>query len=338
MHPLISIITVNYNELEVTCELLNSIRESGYPNIETYVVDNASKINAIPHINEHYPEVKTIRSEVNLGFAGGNNLAVKECKGDYVFFINNDAELTEGALEKLVAAFEKVPRLGVVSPKICFFKVVSSGNDGSGATTNDGLASSEMSGDIIQYVGTTPVHPLTARNSTFGTMDVDIGQYTEFKPTAYAHGAAMMVSREAMEKAGLMWEHFFLYYEELDWCARIRRAGFEIYVEPNAKIYHKESLATGKISALKTYYVTRNRILFMRRNHSAWQIAAFTLFLTFFTIPKNVLVYLLKRDFKELRAFAKAIWWNILDVFSIENGKLDPIPSPFRKTARAALI
>ena len=135
-----------------------------------------------------------------------------------------------------------------------------------------------------------------------------------------------------------MWEHFFLYYEELDWCARIRRAGFEIYVEPNAKIYHKESLATGKISSLKTYYITRNRILFMRRNHSGWRIAAFTLFLIFFTIPKNVIAYLLKRDFNELHAFGKAIWWNILDILSIENGELDPIPSPFKKPATAALV
>lgn len=320
MRPEISIITVNYNELEVTCELLNSIRKytPAGMQVETWVVDNASKENSVPYINEHFPEVKTIRSEENLGFAGGNNLAVRQAKGDYLFFINNDAELTEGALEKLREAFETVPQLGVVSPKICFFKAVSGGQQ------------EEEDADIIQYLGTTPVHPLTARNRTFGAMEKDKGQYTKLRATAYAHGAAMMVKREAIEKAGLMWEHFFLYYEELDWCARIRKAGFEVYVEPNAKIYHKESLATGKISALKTYYITRNRILFMRRNYSGWQIAAFTLFLTFFTIPKNVLLYLLKRDFANLKGFLKAIWWNILDVFSLDNYRLDPIPSPFK--------
>lgn len=320
MQPLISIITVNYNELEVTLELLKSIENCGYPNIETWVVDNASKVNSIPHINKHYPKVKTIRSEVNLGFAGGNNLAVQKATGDYLFFINNDAELTKGALEKLIAAFEKVPQLGVVSPKICFFNAVSS-------TQNEDQVNTD---DIIQYVGTSPVHHLTARNSTFGAGETDKGQYTSFEPTAYAHGAAMIVKREVIEKVGMMWEHFFLYYEELDWCARIRQAGYEIYVEPNAKIYHKESLATGKISALKMYYITRNRILFMRRNHSGWQLAAFTLFLLFFTIPKNILTLLLKRDFANLKGFLKAIWWNVLDIISLENGNLDPIPSPFK--------
>ena len=336
-YPKISIITVNYNEPEVTYELLNSIRDCGYPNLETWVVDNASKENPVPYINQHYPEVKTIRSEVNLGFAGGNNLAVRRCTGDFIFFINNDAELTRGALEKLVTAFERVPQLGAVSPKICFFKVVSSGFDGSGTQTDQSLSSAEKSADIIQYVGSTPVHPLTARNSTLGAKEPDTGQYTELKPTAYAHGAAMMVSRAASEKAGLMWEHFFLYYEELDWCARIRRAGFEIYVEPNAKIYHKESLATGKISALKTYYLTRNRILFMRRNYSPAQTAIFILFFSLFTVPKSVLLYLRRRDLKEMRAFGRAIWWNVLDIFSVENDTLDPIPSPFKSKNNHAL-
>ena len=336
--PRISIITVNYNEPEVTYELLNSIRRSNYPNIETWVVDNASREDITPYINVHYPEVKTIRSETNLGFAGGNNLAVKKCTGDYIFFINNDAELTEGALETLVAAFEKVPRLGMVSPKICFFRAVSSHQNEDAQNVADRMKEEAQAPDIIQYAGTTRVHPLTARNSTFGTLDADIGQFNKLQPTAYAHGAAMMVSREALEKVGTLWEHFFLYYEELDWCARIRKAGFEIYVEPNAKIYHKESLATGKISALKTYYITRNRILFMRRNHNFWQLAAFTLFLTFVTIPKNVIKYLLQGDTKELRAFGKAVWWNVLDVFSLENGALDPIPSPFKDNLQTAAL
>lgn len=327
MYPLISIISVNYNELGVTCEFLDSIKKCRYPNIEVWVVDNASKENSIPYINEHYPEVKTIRSEVNLGFAGGNNLAVERCKGDYLFFINNDAELTEGAIEKLIKAFDTVPQLGVVSPKICFYKAVPSGKQVVKSSADNAKIDAGQTADIIQYVGTTPIHSLTARNSTLGTGEIDNGQYTELKSTAYAHGAAMMVSRAVIDKVGPMWEDFFLYYEELDWCARIKRGGFDIYIEPNAKIYHKESFTTGKLNALKTYYLTRNRILFMRRNQSILQLTAFTLFLLFFTLPKNILMYLVKRDFMHLKAFLKAIWWNILDVFSIDNTSLDPIPS-----------
>ena len=196
---------------------------------------------------------------------------------------------------------EAHPRNGVVSPKICFYKAEPSGKQ-----------SHEKSADldIIQYVGTTLVHPLTARNSTLGENEPDQGQYTERKPTAYAHGAAMMMKREVVDKVGEWPELFFLYYEELDWCAHIRRADYEILVEPNAKIYHKESYTTGQLNALKTYYINRNRILFMRRNHGAFQLLAFTLFLVFFTIPKNTLLYLLRGEFAHLRAFYKAIWWN----------------------------
>ena len=294
--PLISIITVNYNGLSLTVELLNSIRNLSYKNLEVFVVDNASKESPQQYLMEHFPEVKCICSDANLGFAGGNNLAARQAKGDFIFYINNDAEITEGCLEKLVSLFEKRPKLGIVSPLICYFK-----------------ESKGASNDLIQYAGMTQMNALTARNSTIGEKTRDIGQYADAKPTAYAHGAAMMVSRKAAEKVGLMFEDFFLYYEELDWCERIRKAGFEIFVEPSARIYHKESATVGASSTLKTYYINRNRIYFMRRNFGGLSFLAFLLFLTFVAIPKNLLGFLLRGSFDHAKVFIKAIFWNIKD-------------------------
>ena len=270
MQPLISIITVNYNALDVTCEMIESIRRNSYPKVEIIVVDNASEENPGGYLQKHYPDVKFIRSEKNLGFAGGNNLGIRASTGDFLFFLNNDAELTNGALETLLEVFVKFPRAGIASPKICYY-----------------IAKPGSGPDMIQYVGTTHVHPLTARNSTIGEMELDEGQYTELKETAYAHGAAMMVPRKVLEEAGPMPEDFFLYYEELDWCERIRRSGYKVYVEPNAKIYHKESYSVNKISTLKTYYLNRNRIFFMKRNRSKIQMMGFWLFLLLFTVPKT---------------------------------------------------
>lgn len=291
---MISIITVNYNQLELTCALLDSIRKLSYSDHEVIVVDNASKQNPQKYLAEHYPEVKFIRSETNLGFSGGNNLGIRASKGDYIFYINNDAELTEGCLETLLALFDRIPDLGIVSPKLCYYP----------SEENDFQ-------DIIQYVGTTPVNNFTARNETIGAKELDKNQYTKAQPTAYAHGAAMLIPRSVIEKVGLMDEGFFLYYEELDWCDQIRRAGYEIYVEPNALVYHKESVTVGKANPLKTYYINRNRIRFMRRNKTLGQVAIFTLFLLFFTIPKNVLMHVVKGEWTHVKAFLKAIWWNI---------------------------
>ncbi|MGB0930171.1 MAG: glycosyltransferase family 2 protein [Chitinophagales bacterium] len=286
--PLVSIITINYNQTQATYELLQSIKEISYSNFEVIVVDNASKENPKPLINALFPEVTVILSDKNLGFAGGNNLGVAAAKGDYLFFVNNDTELTKTVIEQLLAMFDKVPKLGMVSPKICYYDEP----------------------NRIQYVGFTRMNPYTARNTTIGEHELDEGQYSKPVPTPYAHGAAMMVKREVTEKVGLMAENFFLYYEELDWCERIRKGGYEIYVEPNALIYHKESLSVGKLSALKTYYITRNRILFMRRHASNLQWLAFVLFLAFVTIPKNLLSYTVNRDFKHIKAFVKGIVWN----------------------------
>lgn len=313
--PLVSIITVNYNELGVTCELLDSIRRIKYPNIETIVVDNASKQNPEKYLTQHYPEVQVIVSEENLGFAGGNNLGVKVCKGEYLFFVNSDAELTEGAIETLLALFGEIPKLGMVSPLLCYY--------------ND---KPKEQADIIQYVGSTPVHPMTARNKTLGELEEDRGQYQTARPTAYVHGAAMMVPRHVIEEAGMMSEKFFLYYEELDWTEKVRRAGYDIYVEPRAKIYHKESISVGKMSTLKTYYINRNRILFMRRNKTAKDLFAFVLFLIFATIPKNALVFILKGQFDHLNAFLKGIWWNVQH----RNSNIKPSP-PSKKSISTSL-
>ena len=299
---MVSIITVNYNQLAFTCELLNSIRRNSYKDVEVFVVDNASYESPISFLSSNYPEVKVIVSPQNLGFAGGNNLAVAQAKGDYLFFINNDAEMTDGCLEKLIALFQQNSKLGIVSPLLCYF--------------ND---SPTDNADLIQYAGATLIHPLTGRNRITGEKEIDKRQYCLAIPTGYAHGAAMMVSREVIQKVGPMSNDFFLYYEELDWCARIRRSGFEVFIEPNAKIYHKESVSVGTESPLKTYYINRNRIYFMRRNEKPINLALFSIFLTCIAIPKNTVTFLWKGKFEHLKVFYKAIFWNLKDTFMQNN-------------------
>ena len=133
------------------------------------------------------------------------------------------------------------------------------------------------------------------RNHAIGFGEDDHGQYDTPHPTPYAHGAAMMVKREVIDKAGLMPECYFLYYEELDWSMMIRRAGYDIWYEPACTIYHKESQTTGQASALRTYYVTRNRLLFVRRNNRSHTRYVTYLYLIIVVAGKDQLKHLLQR-------------------------------------------
>ena len=238
----LSIITINYNGLKDTCELIDSIPFNN--DLEVIVVDNASEKDEASLISAKYPQVKVIRSSQNLGFAGGNNLGIKAAQGKYLFFINNDTIFKEFNVQALIDRLESSPKIAVVCPKIRF----SWGNH------------------PIQFAGYTPLSKITVRNQAIGFGEEDHGQYDTPHLTPYAHGAAMLVKREALEKVGLMPECYFLYYEELDWSMMFTRAGFEIWYDPACTVYHKESQATGQNSPLRTYYIVRNRLLLVKRN------------------------------------------------------------------------
>lgn len=133
----------------------------------------------------------------------------------------------------------------------------------------------------------------TCRNECIGQFETDHGQFSNVSAeTGYVHGAAMMIRRSALKAAGNMAENFFLYYEEMDWCEQIKRSGFKIWINTNALIYHKESLSVGKNSAIKEFFMNRNRILFTRRNATAGQKLFFWFYFICFVTPRNVIKYL----------------------------------------------
>ena len=290
--PFISIIILNFNQIEVTCQFLESCKNLTYPNFEIVLVDNASRENPEKIIKNKYPNVLFIRSTKNLGFTGGNNLGLRSAKGDFYFIVNNDTEVTPDLIEKLLQPFDLDPKIGMVSPKIKYFE----------------------NSDIIQYAGYTPINPYTGRNRAIGMHQKDGNLYNTSGYTNYAHGAAMMVKKEVVEKTGMFSEVFFIYYEELDWSARIKKMGYKIYYNANAIIFHKESITMGKESAIKAYFHNRNRILFMKRNSTTLQFLVFCIFFLFVVSPKQILYYSLKGQKEHLRNFFRAILWNIKNI------------------------
>lgn len=289
--PLVSIITVNYNQNDVTLDLLASLKHITYPNIEIIVVDNASPSENPQILKDQYPKIELIQSETNLGFAGGNNLGVRASKGEYLMFINNDTEVPKHFLEPLVNLLENDHAIGMVSPKIKF----------------------HWDPSIVQYAGITKMNPITLRNKGLGYYKKDGPQFDKLTETESIHGAAMMVPRRVIEQVGMMTEVYFLYYEEHDWAEMIKRAGYKIYYQPESYILHKESVSTGKNSPFKTYYITRNRLVFARRNFGGIEFILSWFFQTFVSLPKNTLLFLFKGQLKHLASYWKGLLWNLVN-------------------------
>ena len=283
---LLSIITINYNGLKDTCELIGTLPLED-KSIEVIVVDNASAQDEATIIEERYPQVKIIRSKKNLGFAGGNNLGIKAAKGKYLFFLNNDTLLKPQTsdIRSLISRLETSPKIGMVCPKIRF----------------------TWGNQLIQFAGYTPLTPITMRNKAIGCGEVDHGQFDTPHLTPYAHGAAMMIKREVIEKAGLLPECYFLYYEELDWSMMIRRVGYDIWYEPACTVYHKESQTTGQNSPLRTYYITRNRLLFAQRNQQAMAKYITYLYLISIVAIRDILKYAFQQRWDLVRATIRGV-------------------------------
>lgn len=293
-NPDISIISVNFNGINHTRELLYSIETFlGDISYEVIVVDNGSIEDEASILSEEFKSHKFIRSQINLGFSGGNNLGIMASSGEFIFLLNNDALLVDDSIIELVKTFKMDPKIGVLSPKIYY----------------------QDSENIIQYAGFTEFSRITIRNRVIGNREYDNGQYNSLSETASAHGAAMMIRMEAVDKAGLMPEIFFLYYEEHDWCAKIKKRGYKVMYQPKSSIIHKESQSTGVNSYLKTYYNSRNRILFAYRNRENVIRYISILYLILIANSKDFLKFL----FIGRADLAKAVFNGVRDFFKLKN-------------------
>ena len=289
--PLVSIITVNYNQSKITCEFLESLKNVSYSELEVFVVDNDSPNDNPDIIKEQFPKITLIKSNKNLGFAGGNNIAIPYCKGKYILFINNDTEVDNGFLEPLVELLESNPKIGMVSPRTQYFH----------------------SPNIIQYAGFTPLNLITTRIFSYGFGEKDVGQFSNTFESGSIFGTAMLVPTEVIKKVGMMSEIFFLYYEEHDWAAHIKDNDYLIYYQGKSLVLHKESISTIKHSPFQTYYLSRGRILFTRRNTKGIKKILALLYIYLITTPRITIGYLVKFKFSLLWAYWRAVWWNILN-------------------------
>lgn len=233
---------LNYNGLEVTLDCLSSLESVVWECLTTIVVDNGSTDGSADAIAERYPRVELIRCAFNLGFAEGNNVGLRralELGADYVFVLNNDTIVADDAVTELVAEAARRPDAGALCPLVYFADPP----------------------DLIWCAGATfdPRKGYSGRMT--GYREPDRGQYSTVREVERAPGAAILVPRQVLERVGLLDGDLFLYYEDVEWSLRIRRAGYMILLIPSACVWHKVSVtAGGEHSPTAAYYGTRNHL------------------------------------------------------------------------------
>lgn len=292
--PKVSIILLNLNAYKDTSECLGSLAEVRYPNFEVIVVDNGSTDDSSERLQNEFPCIKALRSEENVGFAEGNNLGIRQALedgADYVLLLNNDTVVDPDFLTHLIKMGEANPRIGVLGPKIFYFSDPAR----------------------IWYAGG-KVGYLTARcqHLGLGKLDGD-GKFMQPAETFFVTGCALTVKAGVIREVGLLDPGLFVYWEDADFCSRVREAGYQCMFVPEARIWHKIARTTGSRSAFSLYLSTRNQLTWVARHfplHS--KIAAFPYALL---RRAAIMVYLALKG-----GPVGAVWAGVQDFFRGEYG------------------
>ena len=242
----VAIILLNWNSYRDTYDCLKSLEDLDHKNIHVFLADNKSKDDSFNTLKKDFRngvfnlDITFIQTGANLGFAGGNNVAIKEAyKLGYYYFwlLNNDTVVNSNALSELLSTLKSDTSVGIVGSKIYYFG------------TNS-----------IWFAGGT-VNTWTGRTSHIGQREVDSGQFDQMKEIGYITGCSLCFPRPLLEEIGYMKEEYFLYYEETDWNLRARNKGWKIVYNPKSIVYHKVSMSTGgekNPSPIVAFYDLRN--------------------------------------------------------------------------------
>jgi hypothetical protein len=244
------VLVLTYNGAGLTLDCLRTLDRQSGASFDVLIVDNASPDGTAETLGRERPELEVLQAGSNLGYAGGNNLGLRHAlqagQGPFLL-LNNDTLMEPDCLRTLLAVLDRHPGTGVVGPMVY--------------TWGEGKTISSAGGRIDWR---------RADAINVGAGDLDDGQYSP-RPVDFINGCCLLITRQAIEQAGMLDERYFMYWEETDWCSRIHRAGFDVRFEPGARIRHKAAIVPEALGPTALYYMTRNRILFFRENARAGQ-------------------------------------------------------------------
>ncbi len=247
--PRVAVIIVSHNGLPIVQKCLPSVAKTKWDNLQIVFVDNNSSDNSIEWVADHFPEIHLLANPDNWLFSRANNEAIRSIQCDYAVLLNNDVAVSENWLQPLVKHAEKYPKVAALQPKILQF------------SRRDHFEYAGACGGYLDQLG----YPL-ARGRIFDRTEEDHGQYDASVTIDWASGAAMLLRRSVLDEVGLLDELFGLHMEEIDLCWRLRRAGHEIGVVPESRVYHIGGATLSRKSSRKLYYNIRNSILMLYKN------------------------------------------------------------------------
>lgn len=271
MTELVSIIILNWNRWKDTIECVESCSKLSYPTFRILIVDNGSTDGSEAILRKRFPDIEFIQTHANLGFAG-NNVGIRyalEQGADYVWLLNNDTVVDVEALSALVQVAESDKTLGMVGSKIFYHD----------------------NPRLLWYAGAELDPHRPYRLAHRGVNEEERGHYDEIVETGYVTGCSLLARREMIDSIGLLDEDFFLYFEDTDWNARAKAAGWKLVYNPHSLVYHKVSMSVGgQASPLMYYYSARNLLYFVKRHFPGRFLPALI-----FVLYEYVLVNLKKR-------------------------------------------
>jgi GT2 family glycosyltransferase len=239
-HPSVSIVLVLFNRAELTLTCLRSIAENRGQDFEVVIVDNDSR-DETAHILERVRGARVIRNQTNRHFLAGANQAARECRGEYILLLNNDAQLLPGAIQSALRTFRSSPDIGAVGGKIVLLD--GSLQEAGSIVWKDGSCTGYGRGDD-------PLAPM----------------YTFRRDVDYCSGAFFLTSRKIWEELGGFDNAFEpAYYEETDYCMRLWERGLRVVYEPSAGVIHYE-FASSESSSSATSLQARNQVIFSARH------------------------------------------------------------------------
>jgi GT2 family glycosyltransferase len=255
--PATAIVLLNWNSADMTAECIRSLYEMNADSAEIIVVDNGSKDGSAEYLHRQFPEITILPQVLNVGFAAGCNVGIKLALhrgAKYVLLLNNDTVVDRAFLTELRRSAEAHPQAAIISPKIYFYD----------------------KRDRLLWAGGT-FDLWTGMAKHIGRKSLDRNQFDQDAQIDWATGCAALIRSEVLKETGLFDEVFFAYSEDLDLSLRVKKAGYEIWYAPKARLWHKEGFVCRKNAgeSLRKYLSTRNLLIAMQKHASAMQWITF---------------------------------------------------------------
>ena len=252
----ISIIIVSWNACDYLRDCLDSIRQTGASSVkEVIVVDNASTDGSPEMVAEHFPEVTLIQSEENLGFARANNMGIKRATGSMFALVNSDVIIHPGCLETLAAYLDQHNDVGLVGPRVI-------GGDGNLQRTCRKVPT--IWNTVCRILALDRIFPEWQMLSGF---EVPHRKLYKCMEAEVLSGCICVARKKAVDEVGGMDEQFFFYAEDIDWCKRLRNAGWKLMFVPEASATHFGGGSTSNAPLRYSIEILRATMKYWRKHH-----------------------------------------------------------------------